>query len=184
MKGSTMTILERIKEDLKKAMKSEVIKRQQGIDNGHMYEMIIDQKTVSRAIISMFPEIGVKPDKATDDDTIKLLKKYIASEKTRELYQQKYLTKDTVDGLSAKELNSLVKQKITELGDKLTSNKIFIAQTYLPKEASADDIKQWIKDNIDFSQFKNKMQAMGPIMKQFKGADGNEVRQILSTMET
>jgi len=72
-----MTILERIKEDLKKAMKSEVIKRQQGIDNGHMYEMIIDQKTVSRAIISMFPEIGVKPDNATDKDTISLLKKYV-----------------------------------------------------------------------------------------------------------
>lgn len=178
-----MNILAKIKEDLKKAMKCEVEKRNQGISDGEMYDMVIAQKTVSRAIISMFPELGIKPDKATDDDTIKLLKKYITSEKTRELYQQKILTKEMVEGLSAKDLNTLTKEKINELGDNLTSYKIFIAQSYLPKEASSEEIEMWIKDNIDFSQFKNKMQAMGPIMTQFKGADGNTVKQILSTLE-
>ena len=51
----------------------------------------IAQKEVSRAIISMFPELGIKPNKATDSDTLKLLKKFIASEKERELYQQRFL---------------------------------------------------------------------------------------------
>ena len=43
--------------------------------HGIAYDVVIAQKTVSRAIISMFPEIGKKPAQATDDDTIKLLKK-------------------------------------------------------------------------------------------------------------
>ena len=46
--------------------------------------------------------------------------------------------------------------------------------------ASEDEIVAWVNDNIDFSQFKSKMQAMGPIMKHFGArADGNVVRSIL-----
>ncbi len=172
-------LLKRIREDLKKAMKAEVEKKRQGITTGQMYEMIIDQKTVSRVIISMFPEIGVKPNEATDDDTIKLLKKYVSSEKTRELFLQEYIGEEDIRGLSLSELTKLYKEKITELGDKLTSNKIFIAGCYLPKVASEDEMKQWISENIDLTKFKNKMQAMGPIMKHFKGADGNVVKNIL-----
>jgi Glu-tRNA(Gln) amidotransferase subunit E-like FAD-binding protein len=38
----------------------------------------------------------------------------------------------------------------------------------------------WIKENVDFSEYKNKMQAMGSIMKQFgKQADGKMVNEIL-----
>jgi len=172
-------ILKQIREDLKTAMKNEIEAKKTGIASKSMHDIIISQKNVSRAIISMFPEIGVKPGNATDDDTIKIVKKYIVIEKTRELYQQKFLTEPVVVGLSAKELTTLTKLSITELGDKLTSNKIVAAQKYLPKEAGSEEIEVWIKDNIDFSQYKNKMQAMGPIMKQFKGADGNIVKQIL-----
>ena len=46
------------------------------------------------------------------------------------------------------------------------------------------EIISWIKDNIDFSQFKNRMQAMGPVMKHFgKLADGKLVNQILKEWE-
>ena len=49
--------------------------------------------------------------------------------------------------------------------------------------AAREDITVWIAANIDFSQFKSPMQAMGPIMKHFgKQADGNLVKQILSEM--
>ena len=46
--------------------------------------------------------------------------------------------------------------------------------------ASEDEIRQWIEDNIDFSDYKNKMQAMGTIMAHFGStADGNTVKQVL-----
>jgi hypothetical protein len=138
-------------------------------------------KDVVRAIISMYPEIKIKPDNATDDDTIKLLKKFITLEKVRELYLQHHLSGSMVTGLSASKLNVLQKSTITDLGDKLTSPKIKIAQTYLPDTATftADDIHEWIKRNINWDNYKNKMQAMGPIMKHFVGADGNIVRRII-----
>jgi hypothetical protein len=50
--------------------------------------------------------------------------------------------------------------------------------------ASREEIIAWISENIDFSDFKNKMQAMGPIMKHFgKQADGKMVNQILQEWE-
>ncbi|MEJ2286705.1 MAG: GatB/YqeY domain-containing protein [Desulfobacterales bacterium] len=65
-----------------------------------------------------------------------------------------------------------------------TSGYLDLLQTYLPKMAGRDEIISWITDNIDFSQFKNKMQAMGPVMKHFgKLADGKIVNQILKEWE-
>ena len=45
------------------------------------------------------------------------------------------------------------------------------------------EIIAWVNGNIDLSQFKSKMQAMGPIMKHFgTRADGNAVRGILQKL--
>jgi uncharacterized protein len=166
-------ILSKIKEDLKAVMLKEMSDRKNDseIDSTH--------KTVCRAIISMYPEIGVKPDKATDEDTIKLLKRYISMEKTRELYIQHHITESDIKGLNASQVDVLIKSKIDELGDNLTSPKIMIAKEYLPAQASEEEIKQWITENIDFSKYKNKIQAMSPLMKKFSGCDGNYIRQIL-----
>lgn len=60
-----------------------------------------------------------------------------------------------------------------------------VINSYLPvtSELSADAIREWIKDNIDLSKYKNSMQAMGPIMKELKGkADGALVRKILGEL--
>ena len=60
---------------------------------------------------------------------------------------------------------------------------IGVVEGYLPKMATDDEIRAWISANIDFSQYKNKMQAMGPIMKHFgPNADGTRVRQLLQKM--
>ena len=49
--------------------------------------------------------------------------------------------------------------------------------------AGREEISAWIEANIDFSQFKSPMQAMGPIMKHFgKQADGSQVKEILQQM--
>lgn len=46
--------------------------------------------------------------------------------------------------------------------------------------ATDEEIITWINQNVDFSKFKNKMQAMGLIMKHFGAtADGNTVKKIL-----
>jgi len=177
-------LLKRMKEELKISMKREVEFRKEGTTSGLVYETCIAVKDVVRSIISMFPEIKVKPDYSTDADVISLLKKYISLEKTRELYLQHILSGLTVMDLSSKEVTKLQKEKIAEMGDNLTSLKIQIAQSYLPPEITEEEIISWIKGNIIFSKYKNKMQAMGPIMKQFEGVDGNVVKKILLQMNS
>lgn len=60
---------------------------------------------------------------------------------------------------------------------------IDICKGYLPVELDEKVVEDWIKKNIDFSQFKNKMQAMKPIMAHFKGQiDGNVVKGIIERM--
>jgi hypothetical protein len=49
--------------------------------------------------------------------------------------------------------------------------------------ATEEEITAWARENIDLSQFKSPMQAMGPIMKHFgKSADGNVVKKVLGTL--
>lgn len=64
-----------------------------------------------------------------------------------------------------------------------TSDYMLILEGYMPKQPSETEITDWIKSNIDFSQFKNKMQAMKPILTHFAGmADGNVVKKILESL--
>ena len=143
-------ILKRIKEDLKSAMTLEIKYRKKGFNSGLTYDHVVAHKTVARAIISMFPELGIKPAEATDDDTIKLLKKYIRSEKERLLYSDKHIIESDVNGINSAELKKLVDKKFQELGDSLTSVKIAIAYGHLPKQATEEEIGAWIHKNIDF----------------------------------
>jgi uncharacterized protein YqeY len=59
-----------------------------------------------------------------------------------------------------------------------------VLESYLPAQATEGEIRDWIQTNVDFSQFRNKMQAMGTIMQHFGSrADGNTVRQVLQSIE-
>ena len=127
----------------------------------------------------MIHELGKKPDETTIGDIFKLLKKYAGNEKERQLYIQKHITESDVDGISPSDLKKLVNKEIQDLGDELYTLEIIIAESYLPPQPSTEEIKNYISDNIDFSQFKNKMQAMGGIMKAFPGCDGNFIKDIL-----
>jgi uncharacterized protein YqeY len=101
-------------------------------------------------------EFGRQPEKNIGDDgVIKILKKLIKAEK-------EVLEKSGAGG----------------------SNRfIEVAESYLPQTATEADIKAWIAANIDFSEFKNKMQAMKPIMAHFgANADGNLVKKVLSEL--
>ncbi len=82
-----------------------------------------------------------------------------------------------------KKLINSEKEMLVAKGMKDDSIFIQILETYLPKLASRDEILDWIHRNINFSEFKNKMQAMKPIMSHFgSSADGNVVKQILLDM--
>ena len=90
----------------------------------------------------------------TDDQVIAIIKKLIKSEK---------------------ELLASAKQE--------SSDFLTIMESYLPRQASRQEIADWITANIDFSTFGSRMQAMKPIMAHFGSAtDGNTVKDILQKM--
>jgi len=92
-----------------------------------------------------------KPEEITNDDLLGIIRKLVKSEKT-----------------------------VLDIKSKDSSDYLEILESYLPQMATKEEITAWINENIDFSEFKNSMQAMGTIMKHFgKLADGNLVKQIL-----
>jgi uncharacterized protein YqeY len=105
-----------------------------------------------------------------------------SGKKTTRLKKAEEITNDDIIGV----IKGLVKseQTVLEATRQETSEYLEILQSYLPKMASREEIIKWIKDNIDFAGYKNRMQAMGPVMKHFgKLADGRQVNQILSEWE-
>ena len=105
-----------------------------------------------------------------------------SGKKTTRLKKPEEITNDEIVGI----IRGLVKSEHTMLEAKKEESSAYleILKTYLPKLVDRDEIVVWIKDNVDFSQFKNKMQAMGLIMKHFgKTADGKMVNQILQERE-
>jgi uncharacterized protein len=134
-----------------------------------MLEKNQEVRDTLRLIMAEFPKLTVpltlesgkkstrlkKPEEITNDDVIGIIRGLSKSERT-----------------------------VLEATGQPTSDYLEILQTYLPKMMDRDEIVSWIKDNIDFSQFKNKMQAMGPVMKHFgKLADGKVVNLILKEWE-
>ena len=111
------------------------------------------KKDAIRVILGEFGRLDKKD--LSDDEIVKILKKLMKSEK--EVLEKK--------------------------GDETDSEFIRTIENYLPKMATEAEITRWVEQNVDFSQFKNKMQAMGLIMKHFgAAADGNAVKKILQQM--
>ena len=112
-----------------------------------------EKKSILRVIMG---EFGRQARKEIDDaDTVKIIKKLVKSE--REVLERSHAGP--------------------------TNRFIEVAESYLPRMVSEEQIRAWIKDNIDFASFKNRMQAMRPIMEHFgETADGNLVKQILQQM--
>ena len=96
--------------------------------------------------------------------------------------KKKELSDDEVSKVLIK-LMKAERELLEKKGEETDSEFTSIIESYLPKMASNEEITDWIKHNIDFSEYKNKMQAMGSIMKHFGAtADGNIVREILQKM--
>ena len=109
-----------------------------------------ETKNTLRVVMGEFGRADKK--ELSDDEVIKILKKLIKSEK----------------------------ETLEQQGVQAPSPFILIIEKYLPHMATEEEIVAWVNEHIDFSQFKSKIQAMGPIMKHFGSrADGNTVRSLL-----
>lgn len=94
---------------------------------------------------------------------------------------EKELSDEKVVGIIKKLIKS--ERELIDAGGTGDLDYIANLESYLPQQASEEDIKTWISDNIDFSQFGNKMQAMKPIMAHFgSSADGNIVKKVLQEL--
>lgn len=101
-----------------------------------------------------------------------------SGKKTTRLKKSGEITDDDIIGI----VRGLAKSERTvlELTGAETSAYLENLQNYLPKMADEKTIVAWIEENIDFSAYGNRMQAMGTIMKHFgKTADGGMVNRIL-----
>lgn len=95
---------------------------------------------------------------------------------------EKELTDQQVAGIIRKLIKS-EKELLAASGSE-DSGFIEVLEGYLPQQAGEDEIRKWIAENIDFSDFNNTMQAMKPIMAHFAGnADGNTVKKILQMFD-
>ncbi len=88
--------------------------------------------------------------------------------------------------LSDEQVIAIVKKLIKSERELLTAQGqesspfLTIMEGYLPKQASEEEIYDWVEKNIDFSSFASKMQAMKPIMQHFgSSVDGNTVKKVL-----
>lgn len=101
-----------------------------------------------------------------------------SGKKTTRLKKPEEITNDDIIGI----IQGLIKSEhiLLEAKGEDSSEYLQILESYLPVMATEKEIVAWIKENINFSEYKNKMQAMGTIIKHFgKLADGKMVNRIL-----
>ncbi|MBE9520960.1 MAG: GatB/YqeY domain-containing protein [Proteobacteria bacterium] len=129
-----------------------------------------DVRNAIRVVMGEYPKLTVpitlesgkktfrvkKPEEISDDDLLGVIRGLVKSEKS-----------------------------VLELQNKKSSSYLELLELYLPKMITREEVKDWIKENIDFSQFNSPMQAMGTIMKHYgKLADGNMVKGLLQEMSS
>jgi uncharacterized protein YqeY len=130
-----------------------------------MLQKDTEARSAIRQIMAEFPKLTVPI-------TLK------SGKKSTRLKTAEEITDDDILGI----IQGLAKSErvVLEAKAEESSEYLRMLERYLPRMAGREEIIAWIKDNIDFSEYKNKMQAMGTIMKHFgKQADGKMVNEIL-----
>jgi len=91
--------------------------------------------------------------------------------------------KELSDDEVIKILKTLQKYEIENItrAEMATSDYLEIIEYYLPEQIAEEEIIKWIKLNIDFSKFKNKLQAVSPTMREFgNSTSGSIVKKIIT----
>jgi uncharacterized protein YqeY len=92
------------------------------------------------------------------------------------------IEKDLDNEQIMKIIKKLRKSEAESLGfqDKETSSLLQFLDSYLPKQVTPEEISAWMEENVDFDSLRNKMQAVGIIMKHFgQDADGKMVKDAI-----
>lgn len=78
-----------------------------------------------------------------------------------------------------KNLVKLEKERLSFLSES-SSLYLEILNNYLPIQATREEVENFIRDNINFSNYKNKFQSIKDIKKHFSNrVDGNLIKDIL-----
>ena len=154
--GMGLPLVEKIKQDLKTAMRSR--------------DTVV--RDALRQVMSEYPMLTVPVKVQLEDGR---------SKDTTRPKQVDEITDEEVVGIIRKLIKA--EKTVLEATRESTSGYLQTLDLYLPQMATREEIESWIRENIDFAEFKSTMQAMGPIMKHFgKQADGNLVKQVLQEM--
>lgn len=96
---------------------------------------------------------------------------------------QRLKNKDLSDAEVIKLLKGLLSQENDRIkfGGAQDEKYSKIINSYLPLEVSDEEIIEYIKEAINFTMFKNKMQSMKQIVAQFPGVDGQRIKNIIET---
>lgn len=168
-----MNLIKRIQSDLQSVMSSEIAYRNDpekfNLHSSFVIGDLIQIKEGCRAIISRLPDINCKKENVTDEKLIPLIKKIIQEEKVRQVYQLKILTAEDVKGRTGKEVDSLVKEIISDTLISLETPKIKYMSTLIPELISQEELCNFL-NTIDFKELKNPMMSIGLAKKEF-GAD-------------
>jgi len=95
-------------------------------------------------------------------------------------------SKDPDDAEVLAVLKKLKKLESEALGYKgeITSSFLRYVESLLPQQVTTEEIADWITENVDFGSLRNKMQAVGLVMKHFGSTtDGKMVKDIIANME-
>lgn len=101
---------------------------------------------------------------------------------------QRLSVKEVDDVKAVKLLKKLIKdsEEVIKLGEKLGREQdlINLIKEYLPEEASKEEIRNWILNNINFEDYKDKMQIIKPVMEYFGArSNGNIIRGVIMTID-
>ena len=154
--GMGLPLVEKIKQDLKTAMRSR--------------DTVV--RDALRQVMSEYPMLTVPVKVQLEDGR---------SKDTTRPKQVDEITDEEVVGIIRKLIKA--EKTVLEAKQESTSGYLQTLDLYLPQMATREEIESWIRENIDFAEFKSPMQAMGPIMKHFgANADGNTVKEILQKL--
>lgn len=131
---------------------SENISLQERIINDFKESIITKNSHLKNIMSVILGELERQPKKKlNDDETIKVIKSLIKSE--IELLEG--------SGLQVSEYLKILKQ-------------------YIPEQVNEKVIIKWINENIDFSQYKNKLQAIKPVVQQFgNSTSGSVIKRLI-----
>lgn len=94
---------------------------------------------------------------------------------------EKELSDEQVIGIIKKLIKS--ERELLAAAGEEGSGYLTVMESFLPRQATEEEVRAWVSENVDIASFGNKMQAMKPIMAHFgSSVDGNLVKKVLQDM--